>query len=709
MFSLKQKFVTFALIALMSAALLCTSFSYVSGQGSLGFYVIQVVEQGDIYSITSGTVGQAVTAQGVIPTAHGRYLVYFGDILVDNGTASGYYVASNFTIPDVVAGTYEIRFTDATYNMNTTDNVRFTVKAAYTANVIAPAAPEQLQAGDNVVLNVSITGGVPNTTQTANITIMQPAPLNATYTQIVTLTTSSSGSAHTQLTFPSSSFSPSGSSSIYAGTYTVYFNQSQNLGQSTFTLGITDKTEYHRDEVITINAVGYQAGQTAILTIKNNVTTLLTQTLSASSQGIIHTTWAIPSTAALGSYNITITPQGEAKAVIDTQKFELLGYPVTFIALNLAGDAVSDIVIQVHDAHNDLFYNATTFITGSAVINLEAGTYTVSAYWNDVKVGERQISLTGASSFDVTCKLTNLIVTVLADQTSNQATIPYVDLNITIKYGTAASQTISVTGQTDISGAYTLPSTLPDAQYTITASKYGATFNSGNNTINRLPEQESYHVTVICPTRSLSLKTVDSNYNSLPNVRVELVEQGSGIFYSATTDSSGTAQFQVIFGQYLTKVYTSDNALLNQTVLNVFSDTQSQIRCSLYDLKLTVKIVDYFGNPMSNVNVQISRSGTAVSTKVTQNDGVVTFEGIVGGNYVVTAYLSDNDSSHVSTNVEVTSISTVQLSMANFVYLGGLVMGLSVFSTIIILVIIILLLAAIVVYKKTGHKLQRKK
>ena len=146
---------------------------------------------------------------------------------------------------------------DVTASMNATKD--FTVNAAYKVQPVLPEAPEQLQVGANVVLNVSITGGIPNTTHTANITIVPPAALNSAYSQLVSLTTSASGTAYAQITYPSSNFTPSGSTTIYTGTYIAYFNQTANLGQSTFNLGITDKTEYHRQETITITSVGFES------------------------------------------------------------------------------------------------------------------------------------------------------------------------------------------------------------------------------------------------------------------------------------------------------------------------------------------------------------------------------------------------------------------------------------------------------------------
>lgn len=706
MFDLKQKAIAIALMVMMSTIILFAPLSFVQGQSGLGFGVIQVVPKDDFSPITSGAVNQAITVHGVLNTYNGQYLVYFGDTLVDNGTASGYYVASNFTIPQVVAGSYKIVMTDVALASNDTTNFTFTVNPEYIVQSITPPSPDLLQEGDSIVLNVSLTAGQPNTVYSANITVASPT--GNSYSKMVSLTTSSLGTANTQLTYPDTSFVPPESTTAYAGIYTVYFNQSSSLGQSTFTIGITDRAEYHRKDLVTINAVGYQPSQTATVAITNEADVAVSsQTVTASNQGVIHATWTVPESAALGTYNVTITPQGVAKTVVDSQIFTLSGYPASFRVLNLAGASVPDILIQVYDPANNQFYNATTLFDGTATINLETGDYVVSAYWNDVKVGELQTTITGSHNYTLTCKLTDLHIAVHAIQGAQEIAVPYVDLEITIQYGASMTRTETFTAQTDSSGFYVLNSTLPNANYVIKASSYGVVFNNNNSTIANLPEKPSYQATILCPPKTLTLTTVDSNDVPLSNTRIELIEQNSGIFYSATTDASGVAQLQVVFGQYRAKIYTSDNVLLNEVIIDVFNDTQSQIRCDLYNLQVKVKVVDYFGNPISNANVQLSRSGSVIGNGVTQSDGTVTFDNVVGGDLMVTASLAGNSQSYVSKSVKISSTTTVQLEMANFVALGGLVLGVTVMATIIILAIVVVLLAVVVLYRKTRFKLQR--
>jgi hypothetical protein len=705
-FGLKQKAATFTLLILMSTALLFMPLSQVKGQSSSIVYIYQITKQSGYQALTSATVGEAVAVDATLFTYNGAYKLWFGDTLVDDNTSTGYYVRSNFTIPEGPAGNYTVTLMDVAQSLNGT--AQFTVAILYSAKAIVPSTPAQLQEGNTVVLNVTIAGGQPNTAYSANITVMLPSPLATNYSKIIPLTSSSFGTANAQINFPDSSFLPSGSTTVYTGSYTVFFNATEALAQDSFFVGFTDASTYHRGDTVKIRAVDYPPGQSATLAIQSQGGGVVsTKAVTASSQGIITYEWAVLSTTALGTYTVNITTPTVTKTVADSQTFTVPGYPIIFRARNLAGDPVSQIVVEALDQATNTVSNETTYINGVAIINLEKGSHTVGAYWNQVKVGEIKISVTGNNTHDITCQLTNLKITV---QDKNGIVISFVNLNLTYQFTTRTGsvETGSAYGQTDLTGTYTFNSTLPGISYVVNASKYDIVFNLGNNTISSLPAQSSSQASILCPDKTLTLTMVDYNLATLPNVRIELVEQASAIFYGATADNAGAASVRVTFGQYKLSVYTADNILLNETIINVISDTHSQIRCVLYNLQVTVKVVDYFGNPISNVNVQMSRSGINPQSKPTQGDGTATFDNVVGGNIEITAFSSGNENSYVARNLEVDSSTVVPLQMANYVVIGGLLIGTSLLATIIIVLVAVLLFLGIELYKKKGFKLLRK-
>jgi hypothetical protein len=320
----------------------------------------------------------------------------------------------------------------------------------------------------------------------------------------------------------------------------------------------------------------------------------------------------------------------------------------------------------------------------------------LTAYWNGAKVGEATITVTGEGTQALTCSLVNLRISV---RDKNGFQIPFVSLNITYSYTTegGSSRAGSASGQTDISGAFTLKSVLPGIDYTISASVYRVVFNSGNNTFTNIPAVPIHDMVILLPSRSLSLTIQDYKFEGLADARVALSEQTSGIFYSNLTNSAGTAVLDVAFGKYQLRVY-KDNILLNETVLEVFKDTNTRVRCVLYNLQVSVLVTDYFGQPISNVNVDFRGSDQIARSNRTLANGVASFSNVVGGDAQVIAYSSDRKNYYEALSLHVESPTAVQMKMGKYVFLGGLLVETSLFLTIIAILPIIAFFAILEFY-----------
>ena len=698
---MKNKALTLTLLVLISTSLFTANFA-AQGQSLEGVAISQITSQGNV--IAYGNAEQPVTLIGTITTYNGGYRVTFNGTIMVTGVSQGYTVRANFTIPDFPSGSYLLTLIDTTTGEEAYSP--FQLFPMYAVKPVVPAAPAQLQEGSNVVLNLTLLSGNMNQKYDVELLIMPPTGITTNFTKTISLTTSSSGSAMALVTFPDPSFSPSSSSTVYCGTYSVYLNASQDLARGTFTVGFTDLTQYHRQDTVRIVAPGYQPSQVASVAVKYNDNVVFSQQATASSQGVVSVTWIVPANVSIGAYTVAITPlTTPSKLIPDIQTFQILGYQINFRATNLAGAIVPQITVEAIDQSTSVTISGTTGTDGVATINLEKGNYTVNAYWNQAKVGETQISVNGANTYSVSCRLTDLRIKV---QDKNGVDIPFVGLNLTYQYVSRTGQTVAgtATGQTDLSGIYTFNSTLPGIAYSVAASKYGTVFST--TPISALPAQASYEVTILCPDQTLTLTTVDYRFAVLPNARITLIEQASGIFYSVITDSNGYAQLQVTFGQYQIEVYTPTNELLNETVLNVVSNMQLQLNCVLYNLPISVKVVDYFGNGIGNVNVQLSRPGMNPLSATTQTDGTVTFNNIIGGNTEVTAYPTGNQNAYVAANLNLDSATPITITMAKYVALGGTLIEVSTLATILVIVIAILLIVSIEVFRRGGFKLRRK-
>jgi len=693
---LKKKAVTVTLLILMSVAFLFMPLSLVLGQLGVNIYLVTPQEK--------GVIGQNVNIQGTIDTTNGEYQIWFGNKLVASNTSEGYYVNANFTIPELPGGDYTITLRDFSKNVNATQP--FSISMAYYIEALVPSPPKQLQEGSDVVLNVKLTGIQSGTAYYANVTVELPAPLDTSYSRLVELTVSSQEAVATaQVTYPDAAFQPDGSLTNYTGSYQVYFNKTQLLAEDQFFVGFTDSTEYHRDQPVTIRAIGYQPDENATISIKYAKTsaTVPSETVTASSEGIINANWTVPFDALIGDYNITLTPENTAKLIPDSQLFTVPGYPVKIRTLNLAGDVVPQIVVEALDQATNTIYNGTSGSDGIASLNLEKGNHTISAFWNGVKVGEMNASITGESAFDLTCELTNLKITV---QNENGNLIPFVNLYVTYQYVTTKeglSKTGYASGQTDLSGTFILNSILPGVSYTINASLYGIVFNTGNNTVTGLPVQPISEVIILCPSRTLTLKIIDYNLAAIPNARIELVEVINGLFNGAITDTAGTVTVEVTFGKYRLRVY-KDNILLNETVIEVFSDTQSEIRCSLYNIQVSVMVVDYFKQPIPNINVMLHGPGIGTRSATTQTNGITTFSNVIGGNIQIVTYPAGMENSYEAVSLHIEEPTAIQIRMAKYILIGPFLIESSVLATFIIILLAIILFVSIEVYRRKRAK-----
>ncbi len=638
----------------------------------------------------SGTVGSKVNLQGTIYQSNGTYQVILGKAVVDSGTALGYYVNSNFTIPELPSGTYSLILRDTSINVNTSQS--FSVSTAY---VISPSQAS-LQEGTSVSLTISVTGGQTGTSYSANVVVVLPSPLGSIYTRAISLgTPNNKGTASATITFPDSSFSPSGSLADYSGTYTAYFNQSDSLAQSTFRVNFIDKNTYHRGETVTVRATGYQPNTAATLTITSvsSGSTLDTASVTASADGIISTTWAVSSNADVGDYTIRLSAQTNAKAVQDAENFTVTGYSIKIQTTNLAGQIVPTVSLQAKDATAGTVHNALSDSNGVANFKLEKGTNTITALWNGVNVGETNITVNGDGTFTVSCQLINLKITV---KNAAGVVMPFVDLNITYQYqSSSGTKTGTSVGQTDASGSYTLISTLPTASYTIDASVYHKIFNAGNNTLSSLPTQATAQVFIIAPTETLTLNVVGYNQEAISGARIELVELSNGLFYSATTDGNGAVTTQATFGMYRARIY-KDNILINETNVEVFSTTQQQIHCTLFGIQLIVTVVDFLGTPISNVNVTIN--GPEKISAQTQSNGKAIFNEIIGGNMQIIAQASGLQDAYQAVTLTINQPAELQVKIDKYVAVGPILIQASFLITIFIVLASVIALLIVEVF-----------
>jgi hypothetical protein len=517
--------------------------------------------------------------------------------------------------------------------------------------------------------------------------------------------TTDTGDGFVSITYPNQTlFQPSGSLTNYTGLYQTYFNETQNLAKDSFFVGITDKSEYHREEVVQIIATGYESNKTANITITfPNTNKNVSWSVNATQQGMINTTWpgGVPWNASIGVYNITIT-SAKSKGILDSQLFSVPGYPIQVYTQNLAGDVVSQILVEAFDEAANTTYSNTTDGNGLTRLQLEKGNHTFEAFWKEVKVGMENVTIAGNYTYDLQCELANIKITV-KDEDENL--IPFVSLKINYTYITtkeSSTENESISGQTGLAGVFLINSTLIHINYTVNASRYGIVFNKNNNTIQDLPAEAWFNVTIACPAKTLTLNVTENHRNPLPNAHVELIEEVGGISYSETTNDTGIVVIDCTFGKYEVKAYMN-NILLNETFVEIFNDTYSEIYCKLYNLTIAVKVVDYFGQPISSSKVTwqlYDLEGSAL----TESDGLVTFSNIIGGDLQVTVYLPERSQAFMATTLFVDGSRTIEIKLGKYVVLAGFLVETSHLTTAIVIIATVLLVLSIEVYRRKRIK-----
>ena len=703
---MNRKIIAVTLLVFMSLAAAITPFAIVLGQNSqLGVSIIQVVPASEanlttqMQSVYNGSVGQSYNIKGTIYTSNGTYNVIIGNSIVASGTGQGFYVNTNFTVPQLPGGDYNLLIEDVRQgNLNSTGSTpeQFKINPGYN---ITPSAAYS-QEGATVTLTVQLTGGNSGVSYGANVTVVLPSPLNGNFSQTVTMVGNSVGTATATLDFPGN-FQSGDSLQLnglpatdFAGNYTCYFNMTGALADSQFQIGFLDQATYHRGQSATVTALGYASGQTATLAVTNVATgsSIVTDsTLKADSSGVITASFQVPTTASVGSYTATITTtSGNAKLMQDTQNFYVPGYAVTVTTLNLNGVAVSGIRVSALDQSANISYNATSDSSGRANFQLESGPYLLSATLKGVNIGQTNITVTGPGNFNFECQLTNLQVVV---QNQNGTALSYVNLVISYTYG--SSKTANVTGQTDYSGTYTLPSAISGVSYTIEASMYGqAPFNPDNDTISSLPAQAVYRFVIVAPTEQTTFNVVGYNNAPVAGANIDLVEITNGLFYTAITDNSGSATAPLTYGEYKVQI-NLNGVLLNETMYHAFAEGQDNIRCTLYGIQVSVSVVDYFGSPISNANVTLNGPAEERFSAMTRGDGTTTFTNVIGGNMQVVAFAKGAEDNYQALSLVVNQPTSVQIQMSGYVAFGSLLVPTTALLTLILVIVAIVLLVVV--------------
>ncbi|MGC8896360.1 MAG: hypothetical protein ACP5LB_06330 [Candidatus Bathyarchaeia archaeon] len=645
---------------------------------------------------TYGHVYTNVTLTANITTPDGQYEILFDGELLRSDNATGNSVNASITIPLAPAGNHSLTIVDVTSGEN--DTATFEILTAYFLEVSALELPmQQRQEGDFAEILVNITGGESNEPYVANVTVQ--APNNASYTKMLGIPTSELGNGNATIKYPDDFLESSPNANTnFTGEYKVFFNGT--LATTSFTVGLTNSTEYHRFQTVDIKAAGYASGENVSITITGK-DLYYSENLTVDDTGIIYyTNWTVPANASIGTYTVNITSVSNQtiKNPPDFQEFLVPGFDVNVTAKNLAGELVPVASIQIFENGTSVA-NATS---DSPSVTLEIGNYTVEAYFKEKKVGESWINVTGAASFDIPCNLTNLMVRVLTVVNETELCVPEVGLSLSPE-----NLTLTPNLTTNVTGVAVFHHLLPYENYTLNASRYDMQFNT--TALYGLLKNGNpvawFNLTIICPTCTLQVNVTNPNANDQPisGALVTIQDVMGGLYFENTTTMDGITIFNSILGKYIVAVYVNGIKLnetfanLNETFINV------PISCKFYGLNIAIQVVDYFGQPIPNANVTLSLENLQ-QWSLTKSDGTAEFLDAIGGNLQVMVYLPGQSQPYMTSPLYVDSSKTIQIKIERYTMLAGFLVETSQLATSIIIAVSVILVLCLEIYRRKRLK-----
>jgi hypothetical protein len=311
-----------------------------------------------------------------------------------------------------------------------------------------------------------------------------------------------------------------------------------------------------------------------------------------------------------------------------------------------------------------------------------------------------------------TVKLSNIRLTVM-DETS--AMLPFVDLrlkyNYTDKFNNAFVETQSFT--TNLTGYVQLQNVFADTDYIIEARRYGFLFH--RTVINNLPEGWN-DITIIAPTYTMLVQVLDSKNASAHGLTVKAYEWSSGTSAPAKqpviTDVNGNATLYLTFGKYRVRVY-NNTTFLNEVAVNLTQNPTSLIiHSEVYNVDLNVRVLDYFGQPIPNVSVELQRKVNSdyenAYIRTTGSNGVAGFTNIIGGDSRVYVSVAGRPSEMQHLYL-VGPTREIVFNLYGYVAFAGFTLDTSQFATMVILIVVLIAFTVVLVYKKMPRLLHRRK
>jgi hypothetical protein len=661
-----------------------------------------------------------------VKNAFDTFNIFFDSLRVNNGTALSANYTSTFIVPQSTNGTHTITLEEIHKINSTATNIynatsTFNVKTSYTISPFnLPTTPAQLQEGSPVQIRAQIFGGAPNLMYNKTITVTSPSPDNKTYTAILHLTTNQSGTAENTNTSPlyyPTNFTIGGNTN-YMGAYRlrIYTTNATAYQESSFFIGLTNATSYHRFDWVNIKALNYtkpnEYGNVTIFSGNQQIF----KTSKQATNGTVTYNWQVPANLSLGTYTVrvkSLNSTGTVKPIPDVQNFTIPGFPITFVTMNLNMRRVGGVnatVYQIDPFNKTRKFQAATGLTnssGSVTFDheIDRGNYTVKAYWKNVPVNETaSIPIQNASSWTIICQLTRITLAGIDGKTHDY--LPFLVFVLNVTYHDQSNVLRNETQRSPITNTsltYSFDNELFTANYTVGAYRAGRLFNTTKPLPQISPGSLGVTFNITCPVLNLTIHAEDARQTTLTGYPVKLYEYTGGLYDNATTDSNGNATFRAAFGQYTIRLFNKTGSIvLNETVFtlaNLANSSYLLLRSSIFNANLSVRVTGYLGVPLPNAKVKLERQGVPTQEVNTDGNGVAFFENVIGGSSYVLVYVR-GDSPAATAGVNVEGNTAVNLSLGTFVSVLGIIMDTSQFAVLLTFIVFIVAFVILILLRR---------
>ena len=571
------------------------------------------------------------------------------------------------------------------------------------------ASPKYMPEGLSTNIAVNIREGEPNHSYSLSLEVAPP--IGTSYYTIVIVKTINLGTGINYTKFWSDF---AGANTTLAGAYKMYlYDEGGNtVAYSGFTVGLTDKLDYLRSENVNIHGSGYKANEKVLvdLTLGNASISGFPRPVYASAEGVVIDSWTIPANVSPGVYTVSLfNATTTVKPISDVQSFKV-GAKCEVQTKNLAGESVANVTVEVYNATtSSLFDYQETNKTGWTRSILSPGNYIFKAFWRNVEVGVINQTVTENILLPITINLSNIGITV---RDESFAALPFIDLRLKYNYTDRSNKTFSETESFNakLAGYVQVQNVFANIGYIIEARRDGLLFNT---TFIRNLSGSWNNITIIAPTYTMFVTVLDSKDAHAVGLKVAAYEWSSGIsgepLQLVQTDSDGNVTFSFTVGKYILRLYYG-TTFLNEATVNLQNQTSLTIQCNVYNADLNVFVVDFLGQPIPNVSVELQRKNDSdyqtTQTKTTGPNGVASFDNIIGGDSRITVSLAGRTSKTQYLYL-VGPTKDVVFKLDGYVMVAGYFLETIHFVTIIVLLILIVALILASTYKRLLRLLQK--